>query len=102
MGLFNGAKRTKIRYLIELPHGPYECQWVMDEIIGRGSRYTHLFRRGCHVGEHRAWALPDGTGRQEVIEEALPMRRALAARTPARGRPAAFCPPSEVCYTPPP
>ena len=72
MGFLNGPKRTKTRYLIEVPHEADECTWVMDEIIGRGPQYAHLFWWGCHVGEHRAWAWLDGSGRQEVLEEALP------------------------------
>jgi len=72
MRLLSGAKRTKTRYLIEVPHDPDEWLRVMDEIIGRGPQYAQLFWWGCHVGEHRAWALLDATGRQEVLEEALP------------------------------
>lgn len=72
MGFFGGAKRTRTRYLIEVPHDPDECLWIMDEIVGRGPQYAFLFWWGCHVGEHRAWALLDGGGRQEVLEEALP------------------------------
>ena len=72
MGLLSRAKRTKTRYLMKVPHDPDECLWVMDEIIGRGPQYAHLIWWGCHVGEHRAWALLGGTGRQEVLEEALP------------------------------
>jgi hypothetical protein len=72
MGFLNGAKRTKTRYLIEVPHDPDECTQIMDEIIGRGPQYAQLFWWGCHVGEHRAWAWLDGSGREEVLEEALP------------------------------
>jgi hypothetical protein len=72
MGLLSGQKRTNTRYLIEVPHEPDECLWVMDEIIGRGPQYAHMFWWGCHVGEHRAWALLDGPGREAALEEALP------------------------------
>ena len=72
MGLLSGANRTRTRYLIEVPHDPDECLWAMDEIIGRGPQYAHLFWWGFHRGEHRAWPQLDGTGRQEVLEEALP------------------------------
>jgi len=71
MGLF-AAKGTRTRYLIEVPHDPDECTWVMDEIVGRGPQYQSMFWWGCQVGDHRAWAFLDGHGRQEVLEEALP------------------------------
>jgi hypothetical protein len=72
MGFLTGSKRTRTRYLIEVPHGADECAWVMDEIVGRGPQYAQMFWWGCHVGDHRAWAWLDGGGRQEVLEEALP------------------------------
>jgi hypothetical protein len=72
MGLFTAAKRTKTRYLIEVPHTADECTWVMDEIVGRGPQYQSMFWWGCQVGEHRAWAFLDGYGRKEILEEALP------------------------------
>lgn len=70
MGFF-ATKRTKTRFLVEVPHAPDECAWAMNEIVGRGPQYGHLFWWGCHVGEHKAWAMLDGTGREEVLEEAL-------------------------------
>jgi hypothetical protein len=72
MGIFDRAKRIKTRYLIEVPHDAGECPWVMDEIVGRGPQYAQMFWWGCHVGDHRAWAWLDGSGREEVLEEALP------------------------------
>ncbi len=72
MSFFGGAKRTTTRYLIEVPHDADECQWIMDEIIGRAPQYGDMFWWGCHVGDHRAWAWLDGSGRQAVLEEALP------------------------------
>jgi hypothetical protein len=72
MSFLTGPKRTKTRYLIEVPHDADECGWVMDEIIGRGPQYGSMFWWGCHVGEHRAWAMLDGPGREAVLEEALP------------------------------
>jgi hypothetical protein len=72
MGFLNGRQRTHTRYLVEVPHDPDECGWVMDEIIGRGPQYAHMFWWGCQVGEHRAWAWLDGPGREAVLEEALP------------------------------
>jgi hypothetical protein len=72
MGFLTGPQRTRTRYLVEVPHDPGECGWIMDEIIGRGPQYAHMFWWGCHVGEHRAWAWLDGAGREEVLEEALP------------------------------
>ena len=65
-------KRVKTKYLIEVPHDADECLWAMDEIIGRGPQYQHLFYWGCMAGEHSAWALLDGPGREAVLEEALP------------------------------
>ena len=44
----------------------------MDEVIGRGPQYAGMFWWGCSVGDHRAWALLDGSGREAVLEEALP------------------------------
>ncbi len=72
MGLFTAPKRTKTRYLVEVPHEPWECTWVMDEIIGRGPQYQSMFWWGCQVHDHRAWAFLDGNGREEILEEALP------------------------------
>lgn len=72
MGFLTGPKRTKTRYLIEVPHEADECLWVMDEIVGRGPQYADLFWWGCQVGEHRAWVMLDGSGREAVLEEALP------------------------------
>ncbi len=37
MRLLIGAKGTNTRYLIEVPHDPDECLWIMNEIIGRGA-----------------------------------------------------------------
>jgi hypothetical protein len=64
--------RTKTKYLIEVPHSADECLWVMDEIIGRGPYYQHMFYWGCMTGDHSAWALLEGSGREAVLEEALP------------------------------
>jgi hypothetical protein len=72
MGFLHGAQRRRTRYLLEVPHDPDECGWVMDEIIGRGPQYPDMFLWGCAVGDHRAWALLDGAGREAVVEEALP------------------------------
>jgi hypothetical protein len=72
MGLFSTSKRTRTRYLVEVPHDPGECTWVMDEIIGRGPQYQSMFWWGCQVDDHRAWAFLDGFGRDEILEEALP------------------------------
>ena len=74
MGFLTGAhaRATRTRYLVEVPHDPDECGWVMDEIIGRGPQYALMFWWGCQVGEHRAWAWLDGPGREAVLEEALP------------------------------
>jgi hypothetical protein len=83
MGLFSRAQATRIRYLVEVPHDPDECGWIMDEIIGRGPQYAQLFWWGCHVGDHRAWTWLDGEGREAVLEEALPpvlRQRALVHR----------------------
>jgi hypothetical protein len=71
MSIFR-SQRTKTRYLIEVPHEPGECAWVMDEIVGRGPQYSQMFWWGCRVGEHSAWAMLDGVGREAVLEEALP------------------------------
>lgn len=78
--------RTKTKYLIEVPHGADECTWVMDEIIGRGPHYQQLFYWGCLTGEHSAWALLDGPGREAVLEEALPpvLRERARVRRVAR------------------
>src|SRR5665648_200183 len=45
----HAAKRTRTRYLIEVPHDPDECLWAMDEISGHGRQYAHLLRGagGC-------------------------------------------------------
>jgi hypothetical protein len=72
VGLFDYRRRVKTRYLIEVPHEPDECLWVQDEIIGRGPHYQGMFWWGCPVGEHSAWTMLDGTGREHVLEEALP------------------------------
>lgn len=63
---------TPTHYLVEVPHAPDECGWIMDEIIGRGPQYGLMFWWGCQTGEHRAWAWLDGPGREAVLEEALP------------------------------
>ena len=31
-----------------------------------------MFWWGCHVGDHRAWTWLEDTGREAVLEEALP------------------------------
>lgn len=80
MGFLNGPKRTRTRYLIEVPHEPDECVWLMDEIVGRGPQYQQMFWWGCHVGDHSAWAFLDGHGREEVLEEALPPTLRARAR----------------------
>jgi hypothetical protein len=83
MGFLTGAHTPRTRYLVEVPHDPDECGWVMDEIVGRGPQYALLFWWGCQVGEHRAWAWLDGSGREAVLEEALPpvlRRRAVVHR----------------------
>jgi hypothetical protein len=72
MGFLDGGKRTKTRYLIEVPHDPGECAAAMREIVGRGPQYAQMFWWGCRVGEHSAWAWLDGQGREAVLEEALP------------------------------
>ena len=72
MSFLTRTKRTNTRYLIEVPHEPDECLWVMDEIVGRGPQYAGLFWWGCHVGEHSGWTILDGAGREAVLEEALP------------------------------
>jgi hypothetical protein len=72
MSFLSRPKRTDTRYLIEVPHEADECDWVMDEIIGRGPQYGSLFWWGCLVGEHRGWVMLDGPGRQAALEEALP------------------------------
>jgi hypothetical protein len=72
MGFLTRPQRTRTRYLVEVPHDPDECGWVMDEIIGRAPHFAYVFWWGCHVGEHRAWAWLDGDGRESVLEEALP------------------------------
>jgi hypothetical protein len=66
------TQATSTRYLIEVPHDPDECAWVMEEIVGRGPQYAQLFWWGCLTGEHTAWAFLDGSGRAAVLEEALP------------------------------
>ena len=60
----------------------------MDEIIGRGPQYGHLFWWGCHVGEHSAWAPRDGTGRQGGPRGGPVLRgRAVVRRVSRRGGP---------------
>ena len=44
----------------------------MGEIVGRGPQYAQMFWWGCKVGDHRAWAWLEASGREEVLEEALP------------------------------
>jgi hypothetical protein len=90
MNMRRHAKRTSTRYLIEVPHEPDECAWVMEEVIGRGPQYPQMFWWSCLTGEHIAWAFLEGPGREAVLEEALPptlRARALVHRlTHADGR----------------
>jgi hypothetical protein len=72
MGFLKSAVRKHPSYLVEVPHDPDECGWVMGEIVGRGPQYAQMFWWGCKVGDHRAWAWLEGSGREEVLEEALP------------------------------
>lgn len=72
MGFLTSPQRTRTRYLVEVPHDADECGRVMDEIIGRGPQYALIFWWGCQVGDHRAWAWLVGSGREAVLEEALP------------------------------
>ncbi len=124
MSFLTGPKRTKTRYLIEVPHDADECGWMMDEIIGRGPQYGSMFWWGCHVGEHRAWAMLDGPGgrlfskrrfrRYSGHAPSCTASRASTGRSCAIGptpvtrrdadarRPPPVCPFSAVCYTPPP
>jgi len=96
MGHLSGAKCTKTRYLIQVPRDPDERQAVMDEIHGR--RRCRAGAPAC-PGPRASTGATCATGTRRV---SMPTPRALAARAPAHGRPAAFCPPSAVCYTAPP
>jgi hypothetical protein len=72
MGFLRKARPARTRYLVEVPHDPAECGWVMDEIVGRGPQYAQMFWWGCKVDDHRAWAWLEASGREDALEETLP------------------------------
>jgi hypothetical protein len=44
-----------LKYLVESPHNPEDCDKIIQEIHAAG--YLHHFEWGCHDGVHTGWAI---------------------------------------------
>ncbi|HZD55047.1 MAG TPA: hypothetical protein VE080_02210 [Candidatus Aquicultoraceae bacterium] len=56
------------RFLIEVPHEAEEraCAQVVDIFLKSGSHYLSKADWGCRDGEHKAWIIIEGDGKEDA------------------------------------
>ena len=64
------------RYLIETPHTPQECQFLVDQVYAMG--YLYHFDWGCKSGVHTGWAIIEAENEADARLAVPPMVRKKA------------------------
>jgi hypothetical protein len=54
------------RFLVESPHTAAQCLQALDDVSAQGPDTLAKYDWGCAVGDHRGWAIMEGSSESEV------------------------------------